>query len=181
MLGDMERKNSTYHVMFLFIAITLITTGLSSSNQPAFGAVFQCSATLDASNEVPPSASTGTGTMTGTFDDNTGLLSWNISWSGLTGSPTFIFFHGPATAAQNAGAQVNAGIPPTPNIGNALINAGQETDLLNGLWYINIHTTAIGAGEIRGQVNCVPDVSQSFGDFKCWINSVSQSNPIRNY
>jgi hypothetical protein len=36
--------------------------------------------------------------------------------------------------------------------GTATITDAQETDLLAGLWYVNIHTTTSGGGEIRGQV-----------------------------
>ena len=32
----------------------------------------------------------------------------------------------------------------------------QESDLLKGLWYINIHSDFAPLGEIRGQVNVVP-------------------------
>jgi hypothetical protein len=34
----------------------------------------------------------------------------------------------------------------------AVLTDPQESDLLNGLWYANVHTQAHGGGEIRGQV-----------------------------
>jgi hypothetical protein len=37
-----------------------------------------------------------------------------------------------------------------------LANETQESELLSNLWYINIHTTSFGGGEIRGQVQVVP-------------------------
>ena len=39
--------------------------------------------------------------------------------------------------------------------GSATITDLQEADLLNGLWYVNIHTTTSAGGEIRGQVYAV--------------------------
>ncbi len=93
---------------------------------------------------------TGTGTASITLDTGTNLLSWNISWSGLSGALLFAHFHGPALPNQNAGVQVP--IVGNPSIGNAVLLAGQVADLLAGLWYVNIHSTNFTAGEIRGQV-----------------------------
>ena len=96
--------------------------------------------------------SPGIGTGVITLDTATNLLTWNISWSGLLGTPTLMHFHGPALPNQNAGVQVGTGVAGPPVIGNAVINATQEADLLAGLWYLNLHTTQFGGGEIRGQV-----------------------------
>ncbi len=41
----------------------------------------------------------------------------------------------------------------SPSIGSAVITASQVTDLLAGLWYINVHTGLNLPGEIRGQVS----------------------------
>ena len=96
--------------------------------------------------------SPGTGTATVTLDDATFVLSWSITWSGLIGTPTAMHFHGPALPNQNAGVQVGTGVVGPPVFGNAVISASQEADLLAGLWYLNLHTTAFPGGEIRGQV-----------------------------
>jgi hypothetical protein len=47
--------------------------------------------------------------------------------------------------------------------GTATISATQETQLLGGLWYINIHSTFRTGGEIRGQVAAVPVPEPAFG------------------
>ncbi len=94
---------------------------------------------------------TGTGTASITLDTATNLLSWNVSWSGMSGADFLAHFHGPALPGQPAGVQVGIGIP-SPQIGNAVISASQAADLLAGLWYVNIHSTTFQGGEIRGQV-----------------------------
>jgi hypothetical protein len=101
--------------------------------------------------------SPGTGLMTGTFDDQTNLFSWNVTWGGLLGSPTVQHFHGPALANQNAGVQIGIGISGPPTAGSATITAPQAADLLGGLWYINLHSTSSPGGEIRGNVSVVPE------------------------
>lgn len=94
----------------------------------------------------------GTGSASITLDTGTNLLSWNITWSGLSGTPTLMHFHGPALTNQNAGVQVGTGVAGPPVVGNAVLGVGQVNDLLAGLWYLNLHTTTFAGGEIRGQV-----------------------------
>ncbi len=123
----------------------------------ATAAVVNWSASLSPDNEVPPtsSGSTGTGTGVGTVNDVTGLLTWEISWSGLTGSAIAMHFHGPAGPSQNASVVVNVGALSglnSPSIGSSILDDVQIADLAAGLWYINIHTAQFPAGEIRGQV-----------------------------
>ena len=97
---------------------------------------------------------TGTGVGTMTFDTVTNILSWNVSHSGLSSAVTDAHFHGPALPSQNAGVQV--GLSSSPAMGSTVISPAQASDLLSGLWYINIHSNAFPGGEIRGQVNVVP-------------------------
>jgi hypothetical protein len=103
--------------------------------------------------------SPGIGSGVITLDTVTNALTWNISWSGLLGTPSLMHFHGPALTNQNAGVQVGVGVLGPPVIGNAVISDLQEADLLAGLWYLNLHTTAFAGGEIRGQVLVVPEPS----------------------
>jgi CHRD domain len=42
-----------------------------------------------------------------------------------------------------------------------LLSAAQETDLLNGKYYINIHTLNNGGGELRGFLVAVPEPSRA--------------------
>ena len=107
--------------------------------------------------------SAGIGTAMVSLDTNTNLLDWNIGWSGLTGNPTAMHFHGPALAGVNAGVQVGIGVTNNPMIGNATISASQANDLVAGLWYANLHTDFAPGGEIRGQVVPEPLTLSLFG------------------
>ncbi len=124
---------------------------------PAHSAVFSLASTIDGIQSG--SGSIGTGSATMTYDNVSGMFSWNIAWSGLSGTETGMHFHGPAGPNVAAGVQVDFGSISgisSPSIGSTVISALQGSDLLAGLWYINIHTTAVPSGEIRGQVNVVP-------------------------
>ena len=110
-------------------------------------------ASLKASEEVPPNASTATGTLQATYDTATKQLSYTVNYSGLSGNATAAHFHGPADPGKNAGIVVPAqGSVASPIKGAATLTDAQAADLTAGKWYFNIHTEANKAGEIRGQV-----------------------------
>src|SRR5471030_1016959 len=83
-------------------------------------------ATLDGKSEVPPNASTGTGTADIDYDAATKKLSWKLTYSGLSGPATAAHFHGPAAAGANAGVKVPIANPGTsPVEGSATLTDEQ--------------------------------------------------------
>lgn len=119
---------------------------------------------LSGSQEVPAVATQGGGAALVTFNPNTNELAWNIAYEGLTTAVTMMHFHGPAAEGVNAGVRVN--IEPISGLasggsGSTILSNDFATELQNGLWYINVHTGAVGSGELRGQVlpTIVPEPS----------------------
>ena len=108
-------------------------------------------ATLTGASQVPPNSSTGSGTASIKLDGD--VLSWVITYSGLTGPVTGAHLHGPAPANANAGVIVPfAGSLGSPITGSKQLTAAQIAQLRGGAWYVNLHTAANPGGEIRGQV-----------------------------
>ena len=106
------------------------------------------------------STSQAVGTVT--FDDASLLFSWSYTYGDNAstfdngalfnaGTETAAHFHGPALPGDEANVTEPTG-PGTPDSGSATITAGEGTDLLAELWYLNIHSSNCGGGEIRGQV-----------------------------
>ena len=117
---------------------------------PALAASINLKADLKSSNEVPPVDSKGTGSVTATFDTASKQLSWKGSVTGLSGPATAAHFHS-AESGKN-GAVVIAGADKSSFEGSATLTDAQAEELMAGKWYVNIHTAANKAGEIRGQV-----------------------------
>ena len=107
---------------------------------------------LDGASEVPPSASTGTGTLTASFDTASKQLTWTGSTSGLTGDATAAHFHGPADVGGTAPVAVPMASFKATFTGAAALTEAQMANLLAGKWYVNIHTAKNTNGEIRGQL-----------------------------
>jgi hypothetical protein len=118
---------------------------------------------LSGIQEVPFNSSQGTGTADVSYNKTTRRLTYTITFSGLTGNPTAGHIHASAPRGTNASVIIPfSGLPASTSgtiNGSAVITAAQETDLLNGLFYFNLHTAAFPGGEIRGQIEFL---NQSF-------------------
>ena len=110
---------------------------------------------IDGMQQVPSNQSPGTGIGDVTLRQD-GMLDFNISFQGLLGNEIAAHFHGPAMFGQNG--PVVFGLPlGSPKIGSVgPLDAQQQSDLLAGLWYVNIHSSQFPGGEIRGQVVPAP-------------------------
>jgi hypothetical protein len=63
---------------------------------PSYAETIKFKADLKGSTEVPPNSTAGTGTVTASYDTATKQLTWDGTYSGLTGPATAAHFHGPA-------------------------------------------------------------------------------------
>ncbi|MBK8550299.1 MAG: CHRD domain-containing protein [Ignavibacteria bacterium] len=145
-------KNFSKFALIIFLGIALLFVLQKNS----FAIIYSINAAMSGAQENPPVAG-GSGTFTGTYNSVTKILSYNIVFS-VTGTITAGHFHGPAAVGVNAGVQQGfIGLPLGVTNGNftsasTALTATQETQLLNGLWYTNLHTTTFGGGAIRGQL-----------------------------
>ena len=111
---------------------------------------------LTGANERPPATTNNTGTLNATFNKDTKVISYVVTWTGF--APTAMHFHkaDPSIAGPVVIGVAGTGSPSTftsPVTGTTrALTAAEEADLLNGLWYFNIHSVQYPAGEIRGQL-----------------------------
>ena len=151
------------------IATVLACDSSTSTNDPTYAT------SLAGSKENPAVTSSGSGTFTATINSSN-IMTYSLSFTGLSSNSTGAHIHGPATATQNIGVLVNfaalpsGGTATTPltlgatsgatagtlNLATA-INTTVSGDSLRklldlGLLYANVHTTTNGGGEIRGQI-----------------------------
>lgn len=129
---------------------------LLGSATPSQAAITNFKATMNGATEVPPNQTTGTGTVTASFDSSTKVLTWEGNFSGLTGPATAAHFHGPAEPGKNAGVAIwiseKGKTLDSPFKGTATLTDAQASDLQAGLMYVNVHTAANPGGELRGQL-----------------------------
>jgi hypothetical protein len=148
----MMKTRSFLSLGVIAVALSLSACGtLMATNAVALGAK------LAAANEVPANVSSGSGVLEASLDQQTNVLTWTVTYAGLTGPVKAGHFHGPATAGANAGVALGfPGSMESPIKGSATLTAAQAADVLAGTWYVNLHTANHPGGEVRGQVMTTP-------------------------
>ncbi len=123
-------------------------------------AAIELTATLDGVQPVPPTGSSATGSGTFFLDQAANTLAFRIDYSGL-GTPEPVgHIHGPAAIGSIGGILFGlAPITGSPKIGVWSFSEAEEADILAGLTYVNLHTSAFPGGEIRGQILDLASVS----------------------
>lgn len=116
-------------------------------------------ATLTGAKELPPVTSSATGRMEGTYNKDTKVLSYSITYSGLT--PTAGHFHS-ANSWETGPVIFTFPSLTSPITGTWTLKQTEENKLFSGSLYANLHTAANKGGEIRGQVNMV-DYNKKYG------------------
>ena len=111
---------------------------------------------LSGDQQVPAVQTAGSGSAKLTYDPDTRVVTWSISFSNLSSPATMAHFHGPAVAGKNAGVKVwisEKGMEPkSPINGQATLSADDAKMFAAGDMYINVHSKDHPNGEIRGQV-----------------------------
>lgn len=113
------------------------------------------SATLTGAAERPtPVETPATGAGWAALDGD--RLTWYIAYRNLKGPLTLAHIHGPADASGTAGVIVDfmpvTGATSGVISGSANVSQAVKDALAQGRAYFNLHTTAHGGGEIRGQL-----------------------------
>ncbi|MTH17613.1 CHRD domain-containing protein [Flavobacterium sp. LC2016-01] len=138
-----------------FSAILLLFIGASCSSNdddptPPAPVIVTFNATLNGTSEVPANASTATGTATLSYNKTTKIFTLNVTYTGLT--PTMGHIHKGAVGTSGPIVFPFTNITSPFSYTSAALTAEQETDLLANNYYVNLHTEAFTAGEIRGQL-----------------------------
>lgn len=109
-------------------------------------------ATLSGAAERPnPVASAATGQFVGNLDRATRVLSYTVTYSGLT--PVAGHLHRINAANGNGPVEIPLAALSSPIIGTTTLTTSTRVDsLINGFYYANLHTTAFPGGEIRGNI-----------------------------
>ena len=141
----------------LYLLLALIMIGMGSCNKsntmptdipPSL--TFHC--TLNGAGEIPANGSLATGTATFIFNPVTNILSGSVSYTGITSTLAHIH-RAPAGKEGVVVFALGSQMLTSPiSFTSDPLDATQKADLLAELYYVNLHSAAYPAGEIRGQL-----------------------------
>src|SRR5690242_21896421 len=121
-----------------FIVSTLACTAAIALAAPALAETMNFKANLSPSEEVPPTNSKGSGSVTATYDTGSKKLTWKGSYSGLTGPATAAHFH-TGEKGKNGGVTIPIAPATSPTEGSATLNDQQASDLIASKLYVHAH------------------------------------------
>lgn len=113
----------------------------------------QMGASLNGAQEVPPVPTPGAGLGWVTLNQPANTLTYRVVVTGLLGATTAAHFHAGAVGVPGGVVFGLVATSATSWEGTTpALTTAQVAQVLGGGWYLNVHTTAFGGGEIRGQV-----------------------------
>ncbi|PZX94644.1 CHRD domain-containing protein [Flavobacterium aquariorum] len=133
-------------IIFLFIS----SISCSNSDDSPQSTIVTFNATLEGSNEVPPTASTAKGTAKLSYDKNTKVFTLTVTYSGLTLRSGHVHVGANDINGDILYTFTNLTSPIT--FTSPPLNSNQENLLMYNAFYINLGSDAFPEGEIRGQL-----------------------------
>ena len=142
-------KQKSTSLLLLFVGLLTFTACKKDDDQQPANVV-NLTATLDSKQAVPTTTSTATGTFTGTYDKDTKVLTYSVTYQGLTPNKGHIHMGAPGVAG---GVLLGfSSVTTSPITGTATLKTEDADKILSGNTYVNLHSTTFGNGGIRGNI-----------------------------
>lgn len=143
------------------IFLLLFSNCKKDDDRPSGPLVYKADVVLSGGNEVPPVTTTGSGTAAITYNQSTRTISYVITWQ--LGSPTAtttgMHFHGSETGSNSTNSPIVIDITGFTSASSGTVSGTtraltdvENNQLLAGKWYVNIHSSTVPSGEIRGNI-----------------------------
>ena len=146
-------------LVFTTIAASFLIFSACSKNNDNNNVVSKSNLPMTGDQESPAKFSLAIGIVNVSYNKSSKMLNFTVNWSSLTGAPTGSHIHGTAAKGANAAIKYDfySMFPKTTSgtySGSVMVDgvAIKEDSLLNGFYYMNIHTPTNPGGEIRSQL-----------------------------
>jgi hypothetical protein len=137
--------------------VGVLMTGALLSAMSASAEILHFRAKLAPSLETAAGQRRSEGLAELTLDTESKILSWRVTYSGLSGPLIGAHFKAPPEPGSSIGATMDLSPPLTnPVTSSTRLNDIQIGDLRAGLWSVNLMTAKNPQGELRGDLERAP-------------------------
>jgi hypothetical protein len=162
----MKKVFSTSKKFFLITSVIALSGFVFTScnkdkNDNTNSGMYTISGSASGNQMVPAVSGNGSATISGTYNANTGVMTYTTNWTGLSGAPTSGSFYSGASGTNGTvmGSSWNMGTGLTSTgtySGQMTLTSDQAMQLRNGGWYYTLGTANNSNGEVRGQITATP-------------------------
>jgi len=151
-------KSNKIPLLFILISFNLAIISCKKDDVATADIIYTLTGNANGGQEAPNRVTTtASGTITGTYNKNTSILNYTITWTGLSAAPVAMHLHSAADPGIAAPIKIpinNFTAAPSGTITktDTLKTDVDRADFLLGKWYYNLHTPSNPGGEIRGQI-----------------------------
>lgn len=153
--------SSIKSISLLMLTVLVLSGCKKDEMEEPVSLIKKVNVTLSGAQEVPAVVTTGSGTAEISYDPTMKMITYKINWQ--LGNPsattTNMHFHGSDTGSDAVSSGVAiaiTGFAPgsTGSVSGMTValTSVQEAQLLAGKWYVNIHSSTVGSGELRGNI-----------------------------
>lgn len=150
----------TLSILFAFVLTAGFIACSKNNDDSKFPTMYNTSGAGSGGQPVPPVTTSGSASVTGTYNKQKNNWQYSLNWTSLSSAVTVVEVHSPATVSVNGNLLFSLVFTTAAGIGlatgNVTLTPAQEDFLLSGETYFAILTTTNIAGEIRGQIAATP-------------------------
>lgn len=154
-------KNQLLTVFALCAILLTSFTGCKKDDDDEVDNMKRVTVTLSGAQEVPAVTTSGTGSAKLVFDPVLKTINYNMTWTlgSSSATTTNMHFHGAEDGSDTKSSGVAIGITGFTTASTGSISGTtvaltdvQVAQLLAGKWYLNIHSSTVTSGELRGNI-----------------------------
>ncbi|MFA6946907.1 MAG: CHRD domain-containing protein [Pedobacter sp.] len=148
-------------ISLILLSVFVLTGCQKEKVEEPVSLIKKATITLSGAQEVPAVTTSGSGTAEISYDPTLKTITYKITWQlgNAAATTSNMHFHGSDTGSDAVSSGVALAITGFSTASSGTLSGVtialtdvQAAQLLAGKWYVNIHSSTVGSGELRGNI-----------------------------